>query len=119
MLTKYPTCDEAVEDDWHWITCDARLACREAQAKTLSGRLSLLETEPGIKIIFLRAFKSVLATGDYSIPINDPAIYSANEQAAIDSQSAIGWKHILFGRLSSKWLRVQDEHVVSDGLDSG
>ena len=72
MLTKCPTCDEAIEDDWHWITCDARLACREAQTKTLSGRLSLLETEHSIKIIFLRAFKSVLAAGDYSIPSTDP-----------------------------------------------
>ncbi len=42
-----------------------------------------------------------------------------NEQSVIDSQSAIGWKHLIFGRLSSEWLRVQDEHVATEKLDSG
>jgi hypothetical protein len=41
------------------------------------------------------------------------------EQTVIDSQSVIGRKHILFGRPSSKWLHVQDQHVVAAKLDSG
>ena len=119
MPTKCPTCETEIEDDWHWINCDARLAWRDSQAKSLARRLDLLETEPGLKIIFLRAFKSLLSTGDYTLPATDTTNYSANEQAVIVSQSAIGWKHILYGRLSSEWLRSQDEHVVSNSLDSG
>jgi hypothetical protein len=52
MPTNCPTCDEEIEDGWHWINYDARLAWRDTQAGTLSGRLGMLETEPGVKIIF-------------------------------------------------------------------
>jgi hypothetical protein len=74
----------------------------------LSGRLGMLKTEPGLKIIFLRAFKSLLSTGD---------TFSDNKQAVITSQSTIVW-HILFGSLSSKWVHVQDEHVATKKLAS-
>jgi hypothetical protein len=117
MPANCPSCNEAAEDDWHWITCDVRHEWRDLQARAMSGRLGMLKTEPGLKIIFLRAFKALLSTGDFTIPATDT--YSDNEQRVIDSQSAIGWKHILFGRLSSEWLRVQDEHVDAAKLDKG
>jgi hypothetical protein len=113
MPTNCPTCDEEIEDDWHWINYDARLAWRDTQAGTLSGRLGMLETEPGVKIIFLHAFKSLLSTGNFLINNNNTKNYSANEQAVINSQSTIRWKQILFGRLSLEWLQIQDKHVAT------
>jgi hypothetical protein len=35
----------------------------------------------------------------------------------VDSQSHIGWKHLLFGRLSKEWARVQHNHIHSEELD--
>jgi hypothetical protein len=75
----------------------------------------MLKTEPGLKIIFLQAFKSLLSTGNFSVPDT----FSGNEQAVITSQSTIGWKHILFGHLSSGWVRVQDKHVAAEKMDKG
>jgi hypothetical protein len=115
MPSGCPTCDEPVEDDWHWITCPSRLEWRTKQATALSRRLVSLKTEPGLKIIFLRAFRSILSTGDYAIPAT--ANFSVSEQAVIDSQTAIGWRHLLFGRLSSAWVRAQDAHVATEKLD--
>jgi hypothetical protein len=45
--------------------------------------------------------------------------FSVDEQAVVTAQSTIGWKHILFGRLSLEWNRVQDEHVAKEKLDAG
>jgi hypothetical protein len=115
MPSGCPTCDAPVEDDWHWIACPSRLEWRTKQATALSCRLVSLKTEPGLKIIFLRAFKALLSTGDFTISATDT--YSASEQSVVDSQSAIGWQHLLFGRLSSEWIRAQDAHVATEELD--
>jgi hypothetical protein len=117
MPSGCPTWDAPVEDDWHWITCSYRLEWRTKQATALSRRLVSLQTEPGLNIIFLRAFKALLGTGDnFAIPATDA--FTVSEQAVIDSQSAIGWRHLLFGRISSEWFRAQDAHVATEKLDS-
>jgi hypothetical protein len=110
-----PTCDAPIEDDWHWITCPQRQDWRAKQATSLSRRLTTLHTEPGLKLIFLRAFKTLLRSGDCSFPDTDT--FSDSEQAVIDSQTTIGWRHLLFGRLSSEWIRAQDAHVITAKLD--
>jgi hypothetical protein len=115
MPSGCPTCDAPVEDDWHWITCPSRLEWRTKQATALSHCLVLLKTEHGLKIIFLRAFKALLTTGNFAIPAT--ATVSASEQAVVDSQSAIGWQHLLFGCLSKSWLSAQDAHIAAEALD--
>ena len=67
-------------------------------------------------MIFIWAFKAILSSGTYEPP--DNATYSTNEQAVVDSQTSIGWSHLLFGRLSSKWIRVQDAYVAAEELSS-
>jgi hypothetical protein len=45
-------------------------------------------------------------------------VLSAEEQTVIDAQTAIGWRHFLFGRLASEWTLMQRRHVDRDNLDS-
>jgi hypothetical protein len=110
-----PSCDAPIEDDWHWITCPHRMEWRATQATALARRLDSLSTEPGLKLIFLRAFKSLLSSGTFTPLPSDT--FSPTEQTVVDSQSVIGWHHLLFGRLSSAWIQAQDAHVIEAKLD--
>jgi hypothetical protein len=37
--------------------------------------------------------------------------YPPDWQELIDSQSQIGWKQLMLGRFSMKWLEYQDQHL--------
>jgi hypothetical protein len=102
-----PSCDAAVEADCHWITCPSRLDWR-------TWRLGSLKTHPGMKLIFLRIFKFRISSGECDF--SDPSTFSADEQYVITCQSAIGWRRILFGSLSSECIRVQVESVDTKEL---
>jgi hypothetical protein len=73
-----------------------------------------LNTQPGLRIILLRAFRSLIATGDCSFHDDN---FSATETVLIDSQTAIGWKHLPFGRFSIEWSRIQELHTRAKKLD--
>jgi hypothetical protein len=109
-----PTCDEPSEDDWHWITCQGRAEWRTQQGLQFSLFLVSLKTHPSITNILVRAYKSVLATGDCDFAADT---YSDEEQVLVDSQSRIGWPHILFGRLSTSWSQLQKLHIKTEELD--
>jgi hypothetical protein len=109
-----PSCDEPSEDDWHWITCPARAEWRTQQGLQFACFLGSIKTCPSIINILVRAFKSVLATGDCDFAEDT---YSDEEQAVVDSQSRIGWPHILFGRLSSALTAMQRQHLVDEEID--
>jgi hypothetical protein len=109
-----PTCAEPSEDDWHWITCPGRTEWRAQQGLQFACFLGTLKTSPSIINILVRAYKSVLATGDCDFAADT---YSDDEQVVVDSQSRIGWPHILFGRLSSAWSVLQKEHLVREEID--
>jgi hypothetical protein len=109
-----PTCDEPSEDDWHWITCPARAEWRTQQGLQFTCFLVSLKTHPSIINILVRAYKSVLATGDCEFEGDS---YSEEEQAVVDSQSRIGWPHIIFGRLSSSWSAMQKQHLIDEEID--
>jgi hypothetical protein len=68
--------------------------------------LTVLQTNQGLKIILLHAFNSILGTDDCNF-YGD--IFLAVEQTLIDSQSQIGWLHILFERLSLEWVHIKRE----------
>jgi hypothetical protein len=109
-----PVCNEAQEDDWHWIACPARAPWRATQATLFSSRLISLKTEPGLKSIALQAFKSLLATGSCDFT---GATFSPCESQLVHSQSTIGWKHFLYGRCSVEWASLQDRYTISEKLD--
>jgi hypothetical protein len=46
-----PSCENPVEDDWHWITCHYRADWRDTQRKLLSNRLAALHTHPGLQLL--------------------------------------------------------------------
>jgi hypothetical protein len=110
-----PACEEPLEDDWHWITCPARAPWRSQQADLFSSRLESLNTQPGLKLIILRAFKSLLSSGACDFA---DSVFSANESLVVTSQAAIGWKHLIYGRCSSEWARIQEKHARAEKLDS-
>jgi hypothetical protein len=58
--------------------------------------------------------RSLLSTGDCSFP---DAIFSAAETTLVDSQTAIGWQHIIFGRFSIEWSNMQESHARAEKLD--
>jgi hypothetical protein len=109
-----PACKDPLEDDWHWITCPARAAWRSQQANLFSSRLDSLKTQPGIKLIILRAFKSLLLSGACNF---DDAVFSHDESLIVTSQAAIGWRHLVYGRCSSEWARLQEHHARAKKLD--
>jgi hypothetical protein len=109
-----PSCDAPVEDDWHWIICPAHQTWRDKQAKLFATRLTSLKTQPGLHNLLLKAYKSLLQTGTCSFP---DASLSAAETSVVDSQELIGWHHLLFGRFSSEWAKIQGQHVDTEGLD--
>jgi hypothetical protein len=114
MPSNCPTCEEPSEDDWHWITCPGRAEWRNLQGLQFSLFLVSLKTHPSITNILVRAYKSVLATGTCDFA-NDT--YSADEQVLVDSQSRIGWHHIIFGRLSKAWSALQKVHIAAEEID--
>jgi hypothetical protein len=74
-----------------------------------------LKTEPGLKFIALQAFKSLLDTGSCDFT---GATFSDEESILVSSQTAIGWRHFLYGRCSVEWARIQDRHTTSEQLDT-
>jgi hypothetical protein len=80
----------------------------------LSTHLISLHTQPGLHIILLRAFRSILATGNCSF---HDTVFSGDEELLVDSQTAIGWKHLLFGRFSLEWARIQEGYTCTEKLD--
>jgi hypothetical protein len=100
--------------DWHWTSCPSKEEWRTKQAMTFSARLITLHTQPGLRIILMRAFCSLLATGDCSFP---DAIFSATETILVDSQTAISWQHIIFGCFSIEWSHMQESHAQAEKLD--
>jgi hypothetical protein len=109
-----PSCTAPVEDDWHWIVCPSHQDWRDKQARSLSQRLSKLKTHPGLKHLLLRAVKSLLQTGTCSMAAT---VLSTDELEAVTTQESIGWHHLLFGRFSSEWARIQNQHVATERLD--
>ena len=109
-----PACDEPREDDWHWIACPSRAEWRATQAKLFRSKLTSLKTEPGLKFIALQAFKSLLDTGSCDFT---GAAFSDEESILVSSQTAIGWRHFLYGRCSVEWARIQDRHIKSEQLN--
>jgi hypothetical protein len=41
-------------------------------------------------------------------------ILTKSEQAVVTSQTAIGWQHFLFGRLSKEWSTAQRLHIMAE-----
>jgi hypothetical protein len=109
-----PACEEPFEDDWHWITCPSQAAWRSLQATSFSARLDSLKTQPGLKFIVLHAFKSLLASGTCDFA---DAIFSEDEARLVASQTGIGWRHMLYGRLSTEWASLQELYARSEELN--
>jgi hypothetical protein len=109
-----PSCDNPVEDDWHWITCQHRAEWRETQHTLLSNRLSALHTHPGLQLLLLRAFADVLTTGDCDF---FGAQLDPDESRLIESQTSIGWPHLLCGRFSVEWAMIQDQYIDDNEID--
>ena len=57
----------------------------------------------------------MLSTGTCSF---DNCQLNPSETSLIASQSAIGWRNLLLGRLSNKWSSLQQLHVTSEKLSS-
>jgi hypothetical protein len=114
MPTWCPSCDEPMEDDWHWLTCGSRAAWCLEQKQLFSAHLVSLKTHPSLKFIASRAFASILSTGDCNF---DDAQLSIDETSLVHSQASIRWPNMLFGRFSVEWARIQDEHIAEQHLD--
>jgi hypothetical protein len=64
-----------------------------------------------LKILILRAFCDLTHTGTCSF---EGTILTESEQAVVTSQTAIGWHHFLFGRLSKEWSTAQRLHILAE-----
>ena len=74
-----------------------------------------LQTQPGLKLIVFYTFKSILSSSKCD-SFSDSS-FSDTEQTLIDSQTEMGWQHLLFWQFSSEWASLQDQHINTKNLD--
>jgi hypothetical protein len=109
-----PSCPAPLKHNWHWIICPTQQPWRDKQIRLLTRRLSSLQTDPSLKIMIVRALKSLLHNGtcDFSTDV-----LSEDEQVVINAQTSIGWPHFLCVRLATKWSTAQRRQVERENFD--
>lgn len=99
------------ETQHHYLTCKEPTWIQKVKEETskLKRRLTQIQTAPVIASIILHAIAQ-----SYNIMESWPEPFSKSESvaymAAVEQQK-IGWKHILQGRLSKKWIIAQNFHL--------
>jgi hypothetical protein len=114
MPTQCPSCNEPLEDDWHWLICKSRNAWLQEQNQLFKALLVSLKTHLSLKFIALRAYASLLSSVECNF---DDAELLDDETSLVQSQDSIGWANMLYGRFSVKWSCLQDAHIAEEHLD--
>jgi hypothetical protein len=78
--------------------------------------LITLKAHPALKILLVRAFRSLTHNGTCDFTDDE---LSNDERTVVDAQAAIGWNHFLFGRLAAAWTSMQTQHAIAEKLDRG
>ncbi|KAI2509155.1 hypothetical protein MHU86_5274 [Fragilaria crotonensis] len=110
-----PSC-QSVAESWQHIPCcpsDAHTSWRNSFLKTMEVTCTRLGTMPHLQVLLLRAIREWLHPHSETVFTvqfrggDSPAL-----RRVIFQQNAIGWEHILLGRFSSEWSRLQDEYYA-------
>ena len=111
-----PSCQHVVETPWHILSCPNRSIWRKSLTTSLDDILRITNTQPDLTIIMLQGVRGALLDSAYQMPLADREIRFHHLVAA---QNAIGWNHLLKGRLSHHWLLCQQLHIHLDpNIDS-
>ena len=109
-----PMCND-LEDFRHLLTCRSPRALRIRYAASAALGKKLADS-PGPAALF-RAIKQWTSAPDLPVHISPGATFSSLEvEAAIQSQTQIGWDHLFRGFVSSAWGQVhaQDASILSE-----
>jgi hypothetical protein len=98
-----PVCPESVEDCAHVYRCPERKEWRKKFLTGLRKKLTALDTELGLHELVYAGIKGAV-TGT-------TPTFSSNLQNIAAAQEAIGWIHLLKGRMSKQWVARQRDHI--------
>ena len=98
-----PFCSTEVETRDHLLRCTQTSEWRSRFMQVVRGRCDMLRTDAGLKAVLLRGLQ-LWFEGHEVIPMDG---YSADLIALIESQNAIGWRHLFNGRWSVHWSHIQ------------
>lgn len=109
-----PTCTHDNEDRDHIIRCShpSRVRWRTACIRAIR-EATLTTTQPDLRTILTDGLTAWFQGNDI-----DPAVYPAKFAKLIRQQSAIGWRQLFNGRMSSEWARIQDDYLHRQKLQS-
>jgi hypothetical protein len=104
-------CDKTETRD-HMIQCKAESRCRwrVSLSKALRKKKKSLETKYEVEETFTTALCDWMENNE--VDINK---FPSKFKAALASQEHIGWRHVLSGKLSQHWLRLQGDVTLKDG----
>jgi hypothetical protein len=80
----------------------------------ISSALARQTNKPASKNLLLKAYTSLLQTSAFSL---HDASLTDEEAKVLASQATVGWHHLLVGRLSTDWARIQLTHATMEKLD--
>jgi hypothetical protein len=105
-----PICDCPNEDSDHINLCPAPPACAQWATSLDSFQLKLQEynTDPEIERVLMATLRAWPHTGTMSFG----ADLSPTVHQALRSQAEIGWKNLLYGRMSGFWQDAQHEWLI-------
>jgi hypothetical protein len=103
-----PSCPEEIETAQHLVLCTSptRVALKTKIVANLKNTLEEQKTRIDLMELLLEGLQAVFDGRDPTT-INCPA----SVQHVAEAQTAIGWEHILRGRLSQSWAKEQQSHI--------
>jgi hypothetical protein len=104
-----PCCKTADETTTHYPYCKATdmMTAYDTAVEDFSAWMKEADTDPCIDAFFYSVLK------DRSFPPAEENWIPDVMLTATEEQIAIGWNNILFGRLSTKWMRLQKLYLTS------
>jgi hypothetical protein len=102
-----PCCGKADERTTHFPFCDNEemSAAYEKAITDFSKWMDEADTDPCIATYFTAALQERGFPQDYPLP--------SDMEGAEQDQRNMGWNNVLFGRLATKWMHLQELHLSS------
>ena len=103
-----PSCPEEIETAQHLIHCNcpARIALKTKIIATVRKTLEEQKTRHDLMVLMLEGLQAVFDGRD-----SETIHYPDSVAEVASAQTAIGWEHLLRGRLSKSWAQVQQSHL--------
>jgi hypothetical protein len=101
---KCPACEHIVETGWHVLSCPKCSLWREELLRALGDTLANVHTQPDLPLMLIQGIAGALSNQHFQMnPNNRKHVFCM----LVNSQNKIGWQHLLKGRFSKQWTRVQ------------